>query len=507
MSSGPSTSDGPTKSGSLVSSSEADNWQSRIGTPWNPTEMRPSKPSQTQLQQSTIPTLRTGNSTEQSTTHTFLDYPRKDTASLTSSRQNLTSQGSSGSSTPSYRPFLDAALKNTCSNENGRSGNAQLSGKAKPFSISNNDPDNQPYKNSLSSSLGGGGSRRAIGSDTPNLPSSSSDSTPLSGPPYASLSNGGFIQDQTPQMCGSLSFARPSQPQYHLPFPVQAKSRKLDDANQQSLATEIVSNVFSTRPEPISAPNSVYGRAHASISSGNTGNLGSMTRFPSSMSYDYNPVRQTPPPRSRGSWTAAESERSHSVGSFTQEGYPEAPFQEQVGPYRSSQLSKQGSISPTESDYRRNFPSSYYSTAAMPATEVGQPHLTSQGGHVGRAFSNGQSVLDRKLRGLQQEHQGYMMPPVNPMLLRQDPYRGPIVPGAYDYNSHGGSGLNPLGSYLPLLQMFPGPIPPRSVSRDHDVAHNLRSPLLEEFRTNSKTNKRYELRVCFDRHVMLFLAR
>ncbi|KAI9793350.1 MAG: mRNA binding protein puf3 [Peltula sp. TS41687] len=501
---GPSASDGPTKSGSLVSSSEADNWHSRIGTPWNATEMRPPKSSQAQLQESTIPALRVTNNGEQSTTHTFLDYPRKEPAPIPNSRQNLTSQGSSGSSTPSYRPFLGATLKNTSSGENGRSGNVQLSGEAKPFNISNNYADNQPYKSLLSSSLGGGASKRAIHSDAPNLPSSSFGSTPSTGPPHGPLSNGGPIQDPTPQMGGSLSFSHLSLTQYHLPFAAQANSRKLEDVSQQSQALEPNSSFFDTRPEPISAPNSVYGRTHHSIPSGNAGNVGSMSRFPSTVSYDYSSVRQTPPPRSRGSWTAVESERSHSVGSFSQEGYPEMPFQGQIVPYRSSRLSKQGSISPADSDYRKSFPNPYHSTGAMPPPESGQGLAPYQGGNVGRTFPNGHSVLhDRKLRGFQQDQQGYMIPPVNPMLLRPDPYRGSIVPNGYDYNSHGGGGMNPWGPYLPWLQMFPGPVPPRSALRDHDVAHDLRSPLLEEFRTNSKTNNRYELRDIYD-HIVEF---
>lgn len=58
--------------------------------------------------------------------------------------------------------------------------------------------------------------------------------------------------------------------------------------------------------------------------------------------------------------------------------------------------------------------------------------------------------------------------------------------------------MNPLAPYY---HMSPGsnglatPSIPRGPAREHDVGQHIRSPLLEEFRNNSKTNKRYELKV------------
>lgn len=57
--------------------------------------------------------------------------------------------------------------------------------------------------------------------------------------------------------------------------------------------------------------------------------------------------------------------------------------------------------------------------------------------------------------------------------------------------------MNPLAPYyhMPPVSTMMGPMIPRGPAREHDAGQHVRSALLEEFRNNSKTNKRYELKV------------
>ena len=107
-------------------------------------------------------------------------------------------------------------------------------------------------------------------------------------------------------------------------------------------------------------------------------------------------------------------------------------------------------------------------------------------------ISTGQTaLLQRKLRGLQ-EQQKYLQPQLNSVPFRT-PYTNP-----YDYNVQNMLRMNPQAPYyqIPVMDGFP----PRIASRPStvvsaNISENLRSSLLEEFRTNNKGNKRYELKV------------
>ena len=109
----------------------------------------------------------------------------------------------------------------------------------------------------------------------------------------------------------------------------------------------------------------------------------------------------------------------------------------------------------------------------------------SRGGHS--AAAPPPAALNQKLRGLQQQQHGYHQNlPGRPSLSMQ--YDSPQQP------FH----LNPLASYYPVSpapHLFPTPQPHHRVPRDPDPGGHLRSALLEDFRNNSKTNKRYDLKV------------
>ncbi|KAI9772903.1 MAG: mRNA binding protein puf3 [Geoglossum simile] len=184
--------------------------------------------------------------------------------------------------------------------------------------------------------------------------------------------------------------------------------------------------------------------------------------------------------------------------SFTPDGFPDGPFGDQFNGFRVPRMNGRGTISPGGSDHRRSVHSPYYSTGGTPPANTDPFRAPSRGtSQPGRAPLNGH-VLDKKLRGLQQQ-QGYNSPQPNAVMMRNEPYRGTFSPHPYDYLRVG-----PLAPFFPGIPIPGGPIAPRGPARDQqDIGHNLRSLLLEEFRSNTKTSKRYELKDIYN-HIVEF---
>lgn len=140
-----------------------------------------------------------------------------------------------------------------------------------------------------------------------------------------------------------------------------------------------------------------------------------------------------------------------------------------------------GSITPSE--YPR-MDSPFYPIVDNPAVQTrnGNRLLESQAAAA---------ALERKLRGFQQE-QEYSVPSGANSLPRVP------FPPTYDLAGYQTARLNALAGYYPVARL--GGLGPTSLvgrpHRDHDPAQVIRSPLLEEFRANSKGNRRYELKVC-----------
>ena len=153
----------------------------------------------------------------------------------------------------------------------------------------------------------------------------------------------------------------------------------------------------------------------------------------------------------------------------------------------------QMSESPVESNARLSHSPFYSSTGTPPV--YNQSNTYPRGGHPGTSAAQA-SALERRLRGLQQQ-QGYM-PHQSPALQ----FRNQMPFPNYDMNTQNQYRTNPLSSYYPMPpanHILANPHIPRGPARDHDLAGQMRSPLLEDFRNNSKTNKRYELKVsCLD---------
>ena len=114
---------------------------------------------------------------------------------------------------------------------------------------------------------------------------------------------------------------------------------------------------------------------------------------------------------------------------------------------------------------------------------------------------NGQAaLLDRKLRGLQHEQYRFSSSSPNPLQLR-----GPYAP-PYDYSHQQMLRMNPMAQYYPVPPLSayqPNPMVARGPLVENPSGDNLRSTLLEEFRSNNKGNKRYELKDIYD-HVVEF---
>ena len=82
--------------------------------------------------------------------------------------------------------------------------------------------------------------------------------------------------------------------------------------------------------------------------------------------------------------------------------------------------------------------------------------------------------------------------------------RGMQMSPSYDYSGYGGARFNAMQSYYPMAQLGIGAAAlVNRAQREHDPTQVVRSPLLEEFRANSKGNKRYELKDIYN-HVVEF---
>ena len=207
-------------------------------------------------------------------------------------------------------------------------------------------------------------------------------------------------------------------------------------------------------------------------------------------SYDYDYGRQMPSNVPGDVWGAGDGGYHNALENYTSNnGMPGDSCVPQYNTYMRAQLADRDSTSTGVSDYRR-LHSPYLSSSGTPPGGTDQNQPRSRAGVPPRAPHGQAALLERKLKGLQQEQQGFS-PPTNPL-----PFRGPFAQ-SYDFNTQNGLRINSLAPYYPVAAVggFSGPMIPRGPARDHDVGQNLRSALLEEFRSNNKTSKRYELKV------------
>ncbi|KAL8728588.1 MAG: hypothetical protein Q9166_005321 [cf. Caloplaca sp. 2 TL-2023] len=188
------------------------------------------------------------------------------------------------------------------------------------------------------------------------------------------------------------------------------------------------------------------------------------------------------------------------------DGYPEFqnPYAQNTmmppthGQYRTAAFRPSYPQSPSSNDTRRNQQTSYGSSDGTSLYSVQSP-APSRGSSSGNVPAGQALVLDRKLRGLQEQQQGFMPP--HPSSLQ---FRSPF-PSPYDFHPQNALRMNSLNPYYPvppMANLLP-PVIPRGPAKDQDTSHSTRSACLEEFRTNSKTNKRYDLKDIYG-HIVEF---
>ncbi|KAI9890917.1 MAG: mRNA binding protein puf3 [Vezdaea aestivalis] len=158
----------------------------------------------------------------------------------------------------------------------------------------------------------------------------------------------------------------------------------------------------------------------------------------------------------------------------------------------------------------RIYQSRQYSAGGTPPTTGDSIGAQSRGStssgpsHTGSqiAPANNMVALDGKLRRLQQEQQDQQVfyAPSNPLLLRNEQFRSPLQQPPYGYNFQDSLSY-PNFVKLPIPR---GPqMPPRGPARDQEGTNCIMSPLMQDFKSNNKTSKRYDLKDLYD-HVVEF---
>ncbi|GFF59833.1 pumilio homolog 2 [Aspergillus lentulus] len=185
--------------------------------------------------------------------------------------------------------------------------------------------------------------------------------------------------------------------------------------------------------------------------------------------------------------STADESSYEAVGGYAGDGLPELPLGHHAGRSRLGE----GSLSPTD---LARMESNFYS--ALDAGAVPGSHY--RNGSASRLSENQALALERKLRAMQHDQD---LAHGAASSLQRIPYNAP----AYDLAGYQAARLNALSGFYPVAQLGglgSAGIIPRG-HRDQDPAQVVRSPLLEEFRANSKGNKRYELKDIYN-HIVEF---
>lgn len=188
---------------------------------------------------------------------------------------------------------------------------------------------------------------------------------------------------------------------------------------------------------------------------------------------------------SNGSAMWADGHVSKVMNSY--DPYSNQPFANQECFNKPARFTETGSVSPAGSDYRRGLNSpKYYSANGTPPSGQDQIYRpTSRGTRA----PQGPSELDRRLQNIyQQQAQHAYMYGLH--------FQGQYPPQPYEYlQANFRPGNMPYGYAMPVPPYSAAPTIPTRPAKDQDVGAGVRSMLLEEFRSSSKSNKKYELRV------------
>ena len=461
----------PSGSGALAASSEADPWVARASGPWNPPDTT-SPTLQSSHSGSTSPTHVRGSVSTAAPQKTLLEiqnsYPQArptntQGASFSRSQPKSRLDPSSGSFDFVRKPSFGFSDDKENSTHFPSNPDAQydMDISSRTFRV-----DQVGSQNATFLSIGSSASR-----DGSMPPSRASDSGLNGGSAFGNPSFGSIahtptssIHSQRPSFSG-LSGSYPSQvngSRYtDLPTQTDLELREkfarfgLKDAEQAAMS-QVNNNTPGTSYTP-NHPN--FAQQHYQVNGG-LAVWNDVSTGPKTFSYDY----------------------------------ANQPFADQ--PYfsgKSSHFGGRGSISPAGSDYHRQLNSPRYRSAAG-TPPSGSDHIYRPSSR-GPRNPQGRGEMDQRIQNMhytqqQQQQQAY---------LYGGHFQGQYPPHAYDYPSQGlRSGL-PYGYPVPVPVYPPSQVVPTRPAKDQDIGHGVRSVLLEEFRSsNSKSNKRYELKASFN---------
>lgn len=191
---------------------------------------------------------------------------------------------------------------------------------------------------------------------------------------------------------------------------------------------------------------------------------------------------------------AAPNMWDNDAKSFTNfDSYSSQPFAEQGYISKASRFNERSSVSPAGSDYRRGLSSPKYYT-----NNATSPSVSDQ---MYRPVSRGSRIPQGPSEPLRMQNQQFNQQQAQYLYTNQ--YQGQYLPPGYDYAPPGyRQGAAPYG-YTVMPVYAPSQVIPTRPAKDQDVGVGVRSVLLEEFRSNGKGNKSYELKDIYS-HVVEF---
>jgi len=456
---------GPSGSGALAASSEADPWGARANAPWNPPD-------------TTSPTLQSSHSgSTPPAHHVRTNMPSTATQSLLEIQNSYTQsrpaigQGA-GFNRSQHKSSLDpssGSFKFSRRSSFGFNDDKENSGQF-PSNTDNSfdmDISSRPFRADQMGSqntgflgIGNGSSR-----DSSMPPSRASDS---------GLSGSGLAFGNNNQAFGSIGHTPNNSIHSHRQsfsnlsgagaFPSQPNGSRFTDLNQTEveLREKFGALGFGSDGEPTNASQA-------------NSNLGT--------SYSPNHPNYTHNYQANGGSAMWNDTSSNPKGSQNYETYSGQAFADQPYFSKGHRFSERASVSPAGSDYRRGVNSpKYYSATGTP---VGSDQIYRPGSR-GPRIPQGPSELDRRLQNAHYPQAQF---------LYNHPFQGQYPPPAYEYAPPFRQGAVPYGYPIALHAYPQAQIIPTRPSKDQDVGVGVRSVLLEEFRSNSKSNKRYELKV------------
>lgn len=177
------------------------------------------------------------------------------------------------------------------------------------------------------------------------------------------------------------------------------------------------------------------------------------------------------------------------------EAYSNQPFADQgyFNNKPSSRFTERSSVSPAGSDYRQGLRSpKYYSANGTPPSGPEQAYRpVSRGARI----PQGPSELAARMQAIHLNQQA--------QYIYASQFQTQYTPQGYEYQAPVfRQGAVPYG-YVAIPAYPPAQVIPTRPAKDQDVGVGVRSVLLEEFRSNGKGNKRYELKDIYN-HVVEF---